>query len=155
MTIPLFNNGEKVPVFVEDDPQNIVYIKARMSYADEQKCMGASTRVIGKQGQAAEDAEAAFDMGTYNMLFLKTNILGWEGPLFEGIVCNAANIERMNAGHPLFDKVLAEISARNNTNGAARSPNGSVEVGSISSKESAESQPETTTSISPSLTASE
>lgn len=156
MTIPLFNNGESVPVYLEDDPQNIVHIKSRMTYADTQKCMSASTRVLNKGEQAQEDAgRVSVDVGAYNLLFLKLNVVRWEGPLFEGIPCTPENVERFNAGHPLLLKVLDEIGERNAPQGAAAIPNSLEKDGSISSKESAEPQPEITTSTSPSSTDTE
>lgn len=156
MGTPLFLNGAKVPVYLEEDPDNKIWIKTWMSYGDEQHVLGASTRVTGSQksGQAVEGS-ASIDMGLYNLNFLKANILDWEGPLFEGVPCTPENIERFNPKHPLFELVLKEINDRNKDQETGPSPNPLDGSGSTDLKESITTLPETTTSTSSSWSASE
>lgn len=141
MGTPLFLNGATIPVMLDEDLQkpheerNIIYIKTRMTYGDEQRVSGAATRLTGSRTEeGSRVSQGTFDMGVYNLLFLQTCIVRWEGPLFEGVPCTPENIERFNPDHPLLDKVLTEINTRNT--GGGTSPNSSEKPGSSNSKAS-------------------
>jgi hypothetical protein len=105
-----FVEGKPVPVYLEDDPQNIIYIKPKMGYGSKKRVESALVYV--------SDVESHYDLGKYNMVLLRENIISWEGPLFvdeqrRPLKYKPDLLENVEPDHPLLDKVLEEINTRN------------------------------------------
>ena len=107
----MFVSKEPVPVSVPEDPDNIIYIKAKMDYGTKQRVQQAMLQVT--LGQASTPSAMPLDMGAYNIALLVHNIVRWDGPAFAGVSCTPANIERLDSDEPLVEAVLAEINRRN------------------------------------------
>lgn len=108
---------DRVAVFLEDDPTNIIYIRPRMDIGTKgmvQSSMlsinmqASSAMGIGNNGQTLR-----IDLGAHNVALLIHNIVGWVGPDFNGTLCLPENIKNLDDDDPLVDKVLAEINERN------------------------------------------
>jgi hypothetical protein len=109
-TMSFFVEGKPVPVYLEDDPQNIIYIKPKMGYGSKKRVESALVYV--------SDVESHYDLGKYNMVLLRENIISWEGPLFvdeqrRPLKYKPDLLENVEPDHPLLDKVLEEINTRN------------------------------------------
>lgn len=117
--MPKFVSTERVPVTVEGDP-NTIYIKPKMDYGTRQRVMSAGAHL--RQGEQGADPTADFDLGAYNIALLTHNIVGWAGPDFDTVECNAENIARLDPDDALLDEVLRQINDRN-VSRAATSPN--------------------------------
>lgn len=89
-------------VAVTEGPDTI-YIKSRMDYGD--------TVRIGNAGQKDEHGNINFE--ALNTMLFQINILGWEGPGFEGQPYSLEALLRLEPNDPLLEKVLQEINARN------------------------------------------
>src|SRR5687768_2881243 len=86
-----FVEDEPVPVYLEDDPANIIYIRPRMGYGAKERVQGAIVH-LQQSGGDDTDLERSFDISTYNIVLLQENIIRWQGPLFtdkEGQTTNA------------------------------------------------------------------
>lgn len=118
--MPKFVSTERVPVQVEGDP-NTIYIKPKMDYGTRQRVSGTAARFRATTESGATP-EAEFDLGAYNIALLTHNIVGWEGPDFEGVECTPENIERLDPDDALLDEVLRQINDRN-VSKAVTSPN--------------------------------
>lgn len=150
MSRQLFVVEEKVPVYLEDDPQNIIYVRKKMDFGTRNKVISAATKVTthtnGTGNGATEPtgdtqkADASFDLGAYNLALAQHNILGWEGPLFEGVPCTPQNIARFDDSDPLIEKVLAYLNDANTQKKDGPSPNLSGSGGSTSSRASAKAR---------------
>lgn len=105
--MPMFiDPTARVPV---TDGRNTIYIKAKMD---------VSTRaaVQNEMRAAGTDEAEEFVMthiGSYRLALLTHNIVGWEGPDFEGVPCTRTNIGRLDPSEPLVIKVSQEIGERN------------------------------------------
>lgn len=123
----MFVSKESVPVFLESDPENIIYIKPRMDYGTQTK---VRSTIIKSQRQAGSDTQNVvvdLDLAAGNLALLTNNIVRWVGPLFQGTLCTPENIASLDPDNLLIDKVLAEINERNVSR--ADSPNASSAVG--------------------------
>jgi hypothetical protein len=104
-----FVSDERVPVYLDEDPTNIIYIRPKMNVGIQNRVMGAVASLkAGGNGQ-----DVAFNIGAYNTAFLTNNIVGWAGPDFDNVECSPENIERLDPDDLLLDKVLGEINRRN------------------------------------------
>lgn len=117
--MPKFVSKERVPVTVEGDP-NTIYIRPKMDYGTRQRVMSAGAHL--RQGEQGADPSADFDLGAYNIALLTHNVVGWEGPDFEGVECTPENISQLDPDDALLDEVLRQINDRN-VSRAATSPN--------------------------------
>ena len=95
---------------------DIIWIRNRMSVAVQQAVQSEATSMKGASGRAME---VDIDVGLYQLALLRQNILAWQGPSFNGVVCTPETIGELDATEPLVQRVLQEISDRN----ARRSPN--------------------------------
>jgi hypothetical protein len=112
----MFVSKEPVPVSVPDDPDNTIYIKAKMDYGTKQRVSNAILQVPTKD--AAHVGDTPLDMAAYQIALLVHNIVKWDGPAFvdatgRAVPCSPANIEALDPDEPLVTAVLAEISRRN------------------------------------------
>jgi hypothetical protein len=107
--MPMFVSDERVPVTI--DGVNIVYVRPKMDFGTQQKVWGemAKLRLTGGDG----DNDLMANLGIYNLMLMRHNILGWEGPAFTGVPCIPRNIERLDPDEPLVEKVLEELNRRN------------------------------------------
>lgn len=106
---PLFIKADRIAVFLEDDPDNKIYVRARMNY-------GVKARVENEMAQIAANDKTAnvrFTVGSYQLALLRLNILAWEGPAFTGMPCTPENIDLFDPDHPLIVKVLERIGEQN------------------------------------------
>ena len=118
-----FISSEPVPVHLEGDTENIIYIKPKLDYATLTKVRSA---VVGAKGAGA-NMEIGFDLAAANLALLVNNIVRWSGPDFGAMPCNAENIGRIDPNYPLLEKVLEEINERNPQD--TKSPNSSSASG--------------------------
>jgi hypothetical protein len=95
---------------------DVIWIRNRMSVAVQQAVQSEATSMKGAGGRAME---VDIDVGMYQLALLRQNILAWQGPSFNGVVCTPETIGELDASEPLVQRVLQEISDRN----ARRSPN--------------------------------
>ena len=95
---------------------DIIWIRNRMSVAVQQAVQSEATSMKGSGGRAME---VDIDVGLYQLALLRQNILAWQGPSFNGVVCTPETIGELDASEPLVQRVLQEISDRN----TRRSPN--------------------------------
>lgn len=95
----------RVPVTLDG---NTIYIKAKMDLATR----SAVQDEIAAKGAGSDEVEVR-GIGSYRMALLVHNIVGWEGPAFEGVTCNRTNIMRLDPEEPLVEAVAAEIGERN------------------------------------------
>jgi hypothetical protein len=95
---------------------DVIWIRNRMSVAVQQAVQSEATSMKGSGGRAME---VDIDVGMYQLALLRQNILAWQGPSFNGVVCTPETIGELDASEPLVQRVLQEISDRN----ARRSPN--------------------------------
>lgn len=95
---------------------DVIWIRNRMSVAVQQAVQSEATSMKGSGGRAME---VDIDVGMYQLALLRQNILAWQGPSFNGVVCTPETIGELDATEPLVQRVLQEISDRN----ARRSPN--------------------------------
>lgn len=101
----MFTSKELVRVFVEDDPENVILILPKMSF-------GVRQWVRNTLASLPEDPNKPA-LGLYEIALMRHNIVGWEGPAFEGIPCTPEAIENLDQDEPLVDRVLLEIINRN------------------------------------------
>lgn len=120
-----FVDTEPVPVFLPEDPANVIYIKPRMDLgtnaAVRSAMMKTTMQVSTGGGSVPKSASVGFDLAAYNLAILTNNIVRWKGPDFDHMPCNADSILSMDPDDPLLDKVLQEINERNKPR--AKSPN--------------------------------
>jgi hypothetical protein len=107
----MFVSKEPVPVNVPEDPDNTIYIKAKMDYGTKQRVQAAILRITAQD--AGRTADVPMDTAAYQIALLTHNVVRWEGPAFAGVACTPANIEALDPDEPLLAAVLAEITARN------------------------------------------
>jgi len=99
--------------------ENTIYIKAKMDLATR----AAVQDEIAARGMGSTDEVEVRGIGSYRLALLAHNIVGWEGPAFEGVRCNRANILRLEPDDPLVEKVAAEIGERNAPKETPADPN--------------------------------
>lgn len=95
---------------------DVIWIRNRMSVAVQQAVQSEATSMKGSGGRAME---VDIDVGLYQLALLRQNIVAWQGPSFNGVVCTPETIGELDATEPLVQRVLQEISDRN----TRRSPN--------------------------------
>ena len=95
---------------------DIIWIRNRMSVAVQQAVQSEATSVKTSGGRSPD---LEIDVGLYQLALLRQNILAWQGPSFNGVVCTPETIGELDASEPLVQRVLQEINDRN----ARRSPN--------------------------------
>ncbi len=95
---------------------DIIWIRSRMSVAVQQAVQSEATSVKTSGGRSPD---LEIDVGLYQLALLRQNILAWQGPSFNGVVCTPETIGELDASEPLVQRVLQEINDRN----ARRSPN--------------------------------
>jgi len=113
--MPMFiDPNERIPIsefdpdqVISDEPPNVIYIRPKMDYATSRK-VGAAGITLGTNGK-----ETINDVSEILIANLTQNIVGWSGPLFDGVPCTAENIRRLNPDEPLIEKVIEEITRRN------------------------------------------
>lgn len=127
-----FISEDKVPVFLEDDPEHIIYIRPKMNVGVYNRAMSKMATISASA--STQDTSIGLDIGAYNLALLTSNILGWAGPDFDSVPCTPENIERLDPDDPLLDRVLAEINRRNQPSKGDKSPNSSSVNGSTASK---------------------
>lgn len=95
---------------------DVIWIRNRMSVAVQQAVQSEATSVKTSGGRSPD---LEIDVGLYQLALLRQNILAWQGPSFNGVVCTPETIGELDATEPLVQRVLQEINDRN----ARRSPN--------------------------------
>jgi hypothetical protein len=95
---------------------DVIWIRNRMSVAVQQAVQSEATSVKTSGGRSPD---LEIDVGLYQLALLRQNIVAWQGPSFNGVVCTPETIGELDASEPLVQRVLQEINDRN----ARRSPN--------------------------------
>lgn len=126
----MFVSKDRVPVTIDD--KDVIYILPKMPFGVKQKAMSAITHI--SQAAGGQGADVALDIGAYNIALMTLNIVGWEGPQFEGVPCTPDNIEQLDPDEPLVVRVLEEIGRRNPVTKDRAAPNAPAPVGSTSSR---------------------
>lgn len=112
-----FVDQDRVPVFLESDPENIIYIRPRMDIGTkglvQSSMLGINMQASQMTGIANSGQSLRIDVGAHNVALLIHNIVGWSGPDFNGTLCLPENIKKLDDDDELVDKVLAEINERN------------------------------------------
>lgn len=109
-------------VSMADDAGNTVYYKAKMDRATRAAVNDELLRLQVTVAAPGEGKEASFTatvgLERQALTLLKHNVVRWEGPDFTDergrpIPCTKQMIERTDPSIPLFDRVVADIKARN------------------------------------------
>jgi hypothetical protein len=95
---------------------DVIWIRNRMIVAVQQAVQSEATSVKTSGGRSPD---LEIDVGLYQLALLRQNIVAWQGPSFNGVVCTPETIGELDASEPLVQRVLQEINDRN----ARRSPN--------------------------------
>jgi hypothetical protein len=137
----MFVSQEAVAVFVPDDPDNRIYIKAKMDYGTKNAVMDEIAKITITSG--TPDVRAA--LGAYNTALMTKNIVRWEGPAFGGVPCTPETIMQLDPDEPLVERVMDEINRRNPAGEASPNPkfpatNGSMKPGAGGSKRAVSSR---------------
>jgi hypothetical protein len=138
---------------ISDQPPNVIFIRPKMDFAT-QKRVGAAGFSLGAAGKPNE-----LDLAENLIAMLVYNIVGWAGPLFDGVPCTPENIRRLDPDQPVVEKAIEEITRRNTK--AAPSPKSPTRPGGASAgvhgwveqADSSAPQSATTTPRSPLLSA--
>jgi hypothetical protein len=125
-----FVSDERVPIYLEEDPLHIIYIRPKMNVGIQNRVMSSVASIKG----GSEGQDVAFDIGAYNTALLVNNVMGWEGPDFDNVPCTSDNIKRLDPDDPLLDKVLGEINRRNTKGVNTPDPKSSSSNGHDASK---------------------
>lgn len=104
-----FISNERVPVYLDEDPSNIIYIRSKMNVGVQNRVQDAIAAISQDGGKA----DISYHLGAYNNALLTCNVLGWEGPDFDKVPCTPENILELDPDDPLLEKVLEEINRRN------------------------------------------
>jgi hypothetical protein len=96
----------KVPVVLDG---NTIFIRTKMS-AGVRAAVQDEMRARGFKGT---DDMSISGIGSYRLALLRHNIVGWEGPAFNGIKCNRENISLLDLDEPLIELVAEQIGLRN------------------------------------------
>lgn len=111
LTMSMFVKRESVAVFLPEDPENIIFIRAKMDVGTQGRVNDAAAKMVVKNGSMSTDMN--FLLGAYNVAVLTENIVAWQGPAFEGVPCTPETIVTLDPTEPLIDRVLMEIGVRN------------------------------------------
>jgi hypothetical protein len=105
----IVRSGERVPMTIGE---NTIYILPKMDLGTRNRLMDELAHI--EQASGSKTAPSmAFALGRYMTALAVTNIVAWEGPAFEGMLCTEANIRLLDPDEPLVDMALAEIGKRN------------------------------------------
>lgn len=104
----MFIEDTRIPVTV--DGENYMYIRPKMSYAQREKAEDA-VRELSATQEGMQEVKVT--VGAYRIALLHINLLGWEGPAFQGVKFTPQNVDRLDPDEPLLDKVMEEIATRN------------------------------------------
>lgn len=114
--MPRYVTDEKVPVTEGPDT---IYIRGKMDAGQREQ---AEDALRGIEATVTAGASVQVNVGAYRIALLRINVLGWEGPGFEGLPFSPANILKLDPDDPLFDKVMEEIARRNPLGGRKADP---------------------------------
>ena len=123
--------NDRVAIHDEANPDNIVYIRAKMDRKTrarvqddllrlqislEPTAPGGEGRGEGSEESATVNATVGIE--TQKLAYLIHNIVRWEGPDFvdergRAIPCTRQRIEQLDPDAPLFERVVQEIERRN------------------------------------------
>lgn len=123
------NPDSKVPVTHEEYPGDTIYIRARIDYETyariEESLMKLefNTKGGGKKQRGQADDEgmmigARYTESGQRLALLVECVKAWDGPTFTDergrpVPCNRRNIAMLDPHHPLVERVLEELDARN------------------------------------------
>lgn len=111
-----FVSDDSVSVFLENDPENKVFIRSRMNQGVRSRVQSAMLQISTQANVtsvAPTLAQIRSDIGSYNLALLIHNITSWVGPDFDSVPCDREHIEKLDPQDPLLDRVLEEITNRN------------------------------------------
>lgn len=142
----MFIDTTKVPLSIEGDPENRIYIRPKMDFGTRARVLDAIARISATEKGATN---IGVTMGAYQIALAVHNIVGWEGPAFGATPCTPETIQRLDPDEPLVALALEEIARRNPLGrGATRSS--STSAGAAPSTASARTPVASGTSTSPS-----
>jgi hypothetical protein len=104
--VPVTLDGEDIP----NSEKDVVYIKPKMDIGTKNRVTDAAY-TFGGPGALSQGMH--FQSGAYINALLVENIIRWEGPGFEGVLCTPENILLLDEDSPLVVRVLEEIRERN------------------------------------------
>lgn len=101
------NPNSKIPVEHTDDEgqTHTIYVRAKMD-------VDTLTRVKVEFNELNGSAQR-LTLGAYQLALLRHNIVGWEGPAFDGVPCTREHIGRLDPDEPLVQRVLERIDELN------------------------------------------
>lgn len=91
---------------ISDVPPNIIVIRARMD-------VGTRGKVQSELLTLGDGNQLEARLGENITALLIHNIVGWSGPDFDTVPCDAAHIRMLDANEPHVARVIAEITTRN------------------------------------------
>ena len=94
--MPMFvDPNSRVPVTLAG---NTIYIRAKMT-AGVRAAVQDEMRARGFQQR---DEMEIRGIGSYRLALLRHNIVGWEGPAFDGVRCTRGNVDLLDLDDYLF-----------------------------------------------------
>lgn len=109
-----------VEVRDDDNPENVVVIRARMDRRTKAMVQREilQFQVSMDSGSSKSTATAMTSVEGQKLALLKNNVVKWRGPDFlddkgQPVPCTPDFIDQLDPEVPLFDKVLREINDRN------------------------------------------
>lgn len=141
--VPIY---EFAPGSQGDAEPNVILIRARM---DEKTRAAVANELAPTSGEGKQMTIKALP-GNNTLALLTHNILGWRGPDFDGVPCDAAHIANLDRTEPLIEQVINEIGERNKPK-ASPIPNSRAGSGSLSDGSRASRPPAPAPSISQQL----
>ena len=105
--VPVTEAGEINPASVTPD-MDVIYIRPRMDFGTKNRVQARALAVA-----AADPRAGRVDVGSYQIALATENIVGWQGPGFEGKPCNAKMIAALDPDDTLLKAALQAIGERN------------------------------------------
>lgn len=109
---------ELVPVSVEGDEANVIWIHRKMDVGTSNRVKDALLGMKDIDVGRGTLSGMSLNLNQQNTILLQANIVRWEGPKFRDddgkpIPCTPEWIEMMDEDDPLVDAVLAKINQLN------------------------------------------
>lgn len=131
----MFIDTSRIAVFIDSDPENIIFIKPKMDFGTKNRVQDAMMQISAND---ASGAKLGMVIGAYTVALAVHNIVDWDGPKFrlpsgQKMACTPQNIQRLDPDEPLVERAMEEIARRNPLGRTKKSSNASTSAGGPSS----------------------
>jgi hypothetical protein len=114
-------------IAVNDELGNAIIIRAKLNFGQMSRVRGAGLKF--RIDPETNETEVEMNMAAFQQQMLVESCVSWHGSKFAGVVFSKDALLGLDSDDPLLQKVLTEVSARNNKKDdapKALSPNGSA-----------------------------